>query len=62
MCLALADRLGPRYGLTAFSLHPGVIATNLVENFDFAVALPEMSRSLIFISLYKHVFLVMDTD
>lgn len=47
MCLALAERLGPKHGLTAFSLHPGVIATKLVEHFDFAVALPEMSRSLL---------------
>ncbi|KAL7900558.1 hypothetical protein HDV64DRAFT_267603 [Trichoderma sp. TUCIM 5745] len=43
MCLALAERLGPKHGLTAFSLHPGVIATKLVENFDFAAALPEMT-------------------
>lgn len=44
MCLALAERLGPKHGLTAFSLHPGVIATKLVEHFDFTVALPEMSK------------------
>ncbi|EHK45986.1 hypothetical protein TRIATDRAFT_264467 [Trichoderma atroviride IMI 206040] len=43
MCLALADRLGASHGLTAFSLHPGVIATKLVEHFDFTVALPEMT-------------------
>ncbi|KAL7925674.1 hypothetical protein ACQKWADRAFT_318759 [Trichoderma austrokoningii] len=43
MCLALADRLGSKHGLTAFSLHPGVIATNLFGHLDFAVELPEMA-------------------
>lgn len=63
MCLALAERLGQKHGLTAFSLHPGVIATKLVEHFDFTVALPEMSRSFTSISNYISMLdLIMNID
>lgn len=45
MALALADKLGPKHGLTAFSVHPGVIvATNLAEHLDFAAELPGMGK------------------
>ncbi|KAL6901423.1 hypothetical protein GGI43DRAFT_433597 [Trichoderma evansii] len=44
MAVSLADKLGPTHGLTAFSVHPGVIATtNLAEHLDFAAELPGLA-------------------
>jgi NAD(P)-dependent dehydrogenase (short-subunit alcohol dehydrogenase family) len=48
MALSLAEKLGAK-GLRAFSLHPGVIGTNLGGHLDWAVDIPEMSR-LIYMS------------
>ena len=42
MALSLAEKLGAK-GLRAFSLHPGVIGTNLGGHLDWAVDIPEMS-------------------
>ncbi|KAJ5555595.1 hypothetical protein N7535_008030 [Penicillium sp. DV-2018c] len=48
MALALASKLGPKYGLLAFSLHPGVINTNLGNHLDFDVdvSLQSIDRQL----------------
>jgi NAD(P)-dependent dehydrogenase (short-subunit alcohol dehydrogenase family) len=35
--LWLAEKLGPKYGLHAFSLHPGVIGTNLGNHLNWDV-------------------------
>ncbi|RFU77519.1 ww domain-containing oxidoreductase [Trichoderma arundinaceum] len=43
MALSLAEKLGPKHGLTAFSLHPGVISTSLGNHLDFSVAVPELA-------------------
>lgn len=32
MAISLAEKLGPKHGLLAFSLHPGVIFTNLANH------------------------------
>ncbi|KAJ5120470.1 uncharacterized protein N7515_009858 [Penicillium bovifimosum] len=37
MALSLSSKLGTKYGLLAFSLHPGVIATNLGGHLDWSV-------------------------
>ncbi|KAF8877575.1 hypothetical protein CPB84DRAFT_1688688 [Gymnopilus junonius] len=42
---SLAKRLGEKHGLLAFSLHPGVILTNAVDNVDLAT-LPDRLRAL----------------
>ncbi|KAL7934364.1 hypothetical protein V8C35DRAFT_302373 [Trichoderma chlorosporum] len=44
MAISLAEKLGSR-GLTAFSLHPGVISTQLGDHLDFSVALPELAAA-----------------
>jgi NAD(P)-dependent dehydrogenase (short-subunit alcohol dehydrogenase family) len=41
MALSLAEKLGKR-GLRAFSLHPGVINTNLGNHLDWSVELDAM--------------------
>lgn len=38
MALSLAEKLGSKRGLLAFSLHPGVILTNLAGHIDFSVS------------------------
>ena len=43
MATALAMKLGPR-GLTAVSLHPGVINTNIDSNLDWEVDLPSLRK------------------
>lgn len=35
MALSLAEKLGTKSGLLAFSLHPGVIFTNLGDHIDW---------------------------
>lgn len=42
MALSLAEKLGAK-GLRAYSLHPGVIATNIGAHMDWSVDLAEMS-------------------
>jgi hypothetical protein len=44
MAISLAEKLGPKHGLTAFSLHPGVISTNLGAHLDFSVDIAELSK------------------
>lgn len=41
MAISLAEKLGSR-GLTAFSLHPGTVKTQLSAHIDFSVEWPEM--------------------
>ncbi|KAJ8098559.1 hypothetical protein POJ06DRAFT_277005 [Lipomyces tetrasporus] len=36
LAISLAE-LGPKHGLLAFSLHPGVISTNLANHLDWSV-------------------------
>jgi NAD(P)-dependent dehydrogenase (short-subunit alcohol dehydrogenase family) len=36
MALSLAKKLGVKYGLQAFSLHPGAILTNLSSHLDWS--------------------------
>ncbi|KAM0257663.1 hypothetical protein ACHAQJ_004227 [Trichoderma viride] len=43
MALSLAEKLGSKHGLTAFSLHPGVISTNLADHLDFSVEGAELA-------------------
>ncbi|KAL7800239.1 hypothetical protein V8C37DRAFT_398460 [Trichoderma ceciliae] len=43
MALSLAEKLGPKHGLTAFSLHPGVIGTSLGAHLDFSVEAGEIA-------------------
>ncbi|KFY22739.1 hypothetical protein V493_06359 [Pseudogymnoascus sp. VKM F-4281 (FW-2241)] len=38
MAISLAEKLGPKHKLLAFSLHPGVIWTNLGSHLDWSVA------------------------
>ncbi|KAL7948640.1 hypothetical protein V8C42DRAFT_315059 [Trichoderma barbatum] len=42
MAISLAEKLGSR-GLTAFSLHPGVIMTHLVDHIDLSVEGPALA-------------------
>lgn len=46
MAISLAEKLGPKHGLTAFSLHPGVISTSLGAHLDFSVELAELGKLL----------------
>lgn len=46
MAISLAEKLGPR-GLTAFSLHPGTVITQLGAHIDFSVDGPAMGEYLI---------------
>jgi NAD(P)-dependent dehydrogenase (short-subunit alcohol dehydrogenase family) len=48
MALSLAEKLGAK-GLRAFSLHPGVIGTNLGGHLDWAVDIPEMSMLIYYL-------------
>lgn len=41
MALSLAEKVGAK-GLRAFSLHPGVIGTNLGGHLDWAVDMPSL--------------------
>jgi NAD(P)-dependent dehydrogenase (short-subunit alcohol dehydrogenase family) len=43
MTLSLAEKLGSS-GLLTFSLHPGVIGTNLGNHLDWDVDLPALSE------------------
>ncbi|PON28915.1 WW domain-containing oxidoreductase [Trichoderma gamsii] len=43
MAISLAEKLGSKHGLTAFSLHPGVISTSLGAHLDFSVELGELA-------------------
>ncbi|KAL6899932.1 hypothetical protein GGI43DRAFT_427645 [Trichoderma evansii] len=43
MAISLAEKLGPKHGLTAFSLHPGVISTSLGAHLDFSVEIAELA-------------------
>lgn len=47
MAISLAEKLGSR-GLTAFSLHPGTVKTQLSAHIDFSVEWPEMGRHFAF--------------
>ena len=45
MAVSLAEKLGTKYGLLAFSLHPGVIATTKLNNhLDWAVDLETLRK------------------
>ncbi|OCK75776.1 NAD(P)-binding protein [Lepidopterella palustris CBS 459.81] len=49
MAVSLAEKLGPQRGLLAYSLHPGVIGTNLSNHLDWNVdfgGLKEVDRAL----------------
>lgn len=46
MAVSLAEKLGPKHGLTAFSLHLGVISTSVGAHLDFSVELPELGKIL----------------
>lgn len=46
MAISLAEKLGPKHGLTAFSLHPGVISTSLGAHLDFSVEIAELGKSI----------------
>lgn len=46
MAISLAEKLGSKHGLTAFSLHPGVISTSLGTHLDFSVELGELGKFL----------------
>lgn len=46
MARSLAEKLGPKHGLLAFSLHPGVImSSNLGNHLDWAVDIAGLRRS-----------------
>ena len=42
--ISLAQKLGMKYNLQAYSLHPGVIWTNLGGHLDWSVEFTELSR------------------
>lgn len=46
MAISLAEKLGPKHGLTAFSLHPGVISTSLGAHLDFSIEMTELGKFL----------------
>ena len=44
MALSLAEKLGDKCGLHAFSLHPGVIGTNLGNHLDWDADINSLSK------------------
>jgi NAD(P)-dependent dehydrogenase (short-subunit alcohol dehydrogenase family) len=42
--ISLAQKLGMKHGLQAFSLHPGVIFTNLGNHLDWNVDFPGLRK------------------
>lgn len=44
MTIPLAEKLGVKHDLLAFSLHPGVIWTNLADHLNMEVDFNEMSK------------------
>lgn len=44
--ISLAQKLGVKHNLQAYSLHPGVIHTNLANHLDFASELAELGTCL----------------
>lgn len=47
MALSLAKKLGVKYGLQAYSLHPGAIMTNLSSHLDWNVDMEGLCRLLL---------------
>jgi hypothetical protein len=45
MALSLAQKLGPKHNLLAFSLHPGNINTHLGDHIDWNVDFPALRKS-----------------
>jgi NAD(P)-dependent dehydrogenase (short-subunit alcohol dehydrogenase family) len=46
MALSLAKKLGVKYGVEAYSLHPGQIMTNLGSHLDWNVDMQDLCKLL----------------
>lgn len=46
MAISLVEKLGPNHKLLAFSLHPGVIWTNLSNHLNWSVAFDGLRKLL----------------